>query len=60
MMMIIIIYLYSCSIMNQDPTMLDAPQAETKKYILCSREFTISRWDGQKQKDKDKEVDRKR
>lgn len=60
MMIIVNVYLYSCSIMNQDPTMLDAPQAETKKYSLCPRELTISRWDGQKEKDKDKEVDRKR
>lgn len=60
MMIIVNVYLYSCSIMNQDSTMLDASQAEIKKYSLCPRELKISRRDGQKQKEKDKEVDRKR
>jgi len=51
------VYLDSCRIMNGGPTILDAPQAEIKKYSLCPRELTISNWDGQKKKDKDKELD---
>lgn len=46
-MIAINVYLYSYSVMKQDPTMLHAPQAETKKNTLSAAQSLQSR-DGQK------------